>query len=142
MILPILTTSIIIHFSLKSWENLPIDFGSERVNTEAYNLHQHSTRYTQDGGWTYVMVDEVQVVSGGDGHHLAAAFRETRVRFVQRLVNEHERVHHGLPVCRPHRQLVVNLRQVIGRHVLPVKRPKPLRKSIEQLSEVGNLANC
>ena len=65
---------------------------------------------TATAAGTHVVIDEVEVVARRDGHRSAAAARHAGVGVVQRLVDEHERVVHGVAVRRRVRHALVRRR--------------------------------
>ena len=67
---------------------------------------------------TYEVVDEVQVMSGSDGHHSASSSSHPSIGLVQGDVNKAECVHHSIPVTWRHGQILVSNGEVARWHIL------------------------
>lgn len=62
--------------------------------------------------YTYIMIDKVQVMSWCDSHDLTSFLCQSRVGFMQSLMNKYKGIDHSFSVCWGQRQIFIHYRQI------------------------------
>lgn len=97
-----------------------IDLLAYEIKLLTYRTHHHKTRSLLDlqDVLTHIVVDEVQVVPGSDGHSPPTSLDKPGVGLMQCLVHVHKGVDDGLTMSGRLRQLRGHGRKQVRTHIL------------------------
>ena len=125
------------HFMLhRNWSEVPawwvahkqtssFPYTTEKVFTRwslvAWTLTQQLERY-EDRTITYIVVNEIQIVTRSDRHHTTSSLSQPRVGLVQSLVNIHKCVDDCFSVAGMHGQVFVDFGEVVWWSVLQTQQ--------------------